>query len=73
MCFIAANGTGKAAVAHGRPTATAGPEPGRRWSLVEDLNWPVPGSGPQKKPKRVVEVWVPGPPGSWEGEVPALQ
>jgi hypothetical protein len=72
MCFIAANGTGKAA--GGRP-ARAGPgAPGRaiRCSFVEDLNWPVP-TTPQKKRPRPIEVWVPGPAGNWDGEVPRLQ
>jgi len=72
MCFIAANGTGKAATAPGLPMAPGRPKGDRGWSFVEDLNWPVPGTMPQKKPKRPVEVWAPGPIESWEGEVPEL-
>jgi hypothetical protein len=71
MCFIAANATGKAAIAP--PPGGARPAaPARRCSFVEDLNWPIPGL-PQKKPQRPVEVWAPGPIGSWEGEVPRMQ
>jgi hypothetical protein len=73
MCFIAAIGTGKA----GRPTRSI-VEPRRstaaqRCSFVEDLNWPAPSTTPQKKPRRPVEVWVPGPIGSWEGIVPRIE
>jgi hypothetical protein len=68
MCIIAANATRK-------PVAKArerDPAPPRRCAFVEDLNWPVPGPH-DKKPRRPVEVWAPGPVGSWEGDVPRLQ
>jgi len=70
MCFIAANATGKAAIALPVQPMPAG-RPARRCSFVEDLNWPIP--MPRKKPQRHVEVWAPGPIGSWEGDVPRMQ
>jgi hypothetical protein len=74
MCFIAANDTGKAATAPGRGCGTgrADGKPPRRCGFVEDLNWPTP-APPERKPRRSVEVWAPGPIGSWEGEVPRVQ
>jgi hypothetical protein len=71
MCFIAANGTGKGAGGVSPRARSATVDRTLRCSLVEDLNWPVP--APKKKRPRPVEVWVPGPAGSWEGEVPRLQ
>jgi hypothetical protein len=67
MCFIAAIATRKP----GRPEARRPAEP-RRCAFVEDLNWPVP-VPPDRKPQRPVEVWAPGPIGSWEGIVPRIQ
>ena len=71
MCFIAANATGKAANMPPTRFVPRAGAPGRRCSFVEDLNWPAP--TPQKKPQRAVEIWAPGPIGSWEGEVPRVQ
>jgi len=71
MCFIAANATGKGARERPVPIAPRAGGAARRCSFVEDLNWPMP--MPQKKPRRPVEVWAPGPIGSWEGEVPRVQ
>jgi hypothetical protein len=72
MCFIAANGTGKPACGPRLRARSAVAEGTLRCSFVEDLNWPVPAT-PQKKRRRPIEVWVPGPVGSWEGEVPRIQ
>jgi hypothetical protein len=70
MCFVAANATAKAAVPAVRRAGSRAPA---RRAFVEDLNWPAPAAPPDKKPRRPVEVWVPGPLGSWEGEVPRIQ
>jgi len=71
MCFIAANATGKAGIVPPMRFVPGTGQPPRAWSFVEDLNWPVP--TPRKKSQRPVEVWAPGPIGSWEGEVPRVQ
>ena len=72
MCFIAANATGKPAVLPARDIVLAPPGRAPRLAFVEDLNWPGPAPA-QKKSQRPIEVWAPGPVGSWEGEVPSLQ
>src|ERR1700754_3401252 len=62
MCFIAANATGKGAIALPVQVARRAGQPPCHGSFVEDLNWPIP--LPQKKPQRFVEVWAPGPVGT---------
>jgi len=71
MHFIAANATGKPAIVLRGGGRRDSRRAERCCSFVEDLNWPVP-TPPQKK-QRPVEVWAPGPLGSWEGEVPSVQ
>jgi hypothetical protein len=68
MCVVAANATRKGA----GPPGERRPGVSRRWAFVEDLNWPAP-APPGKKPDRPVEVWAPGPIGTWEGIVPRIQ
>jgi hypothetical protein len=71
MRFITANATGKGTA----PARGAGRRLTAPWrcGFVEDLNWPVPDPTQRKKPARPIEVWAPGPVGSWEGDVPRIQ
>jgi hypothetical protein len=68
MCVVAANTTRRpATLAEAQRPA----RPGRQ-AFVEDLNWPVPAPR-DRKPARPVEIWAPGPRGTWEGHVPRVQ
>lgn len=62
-----------AAIPTGRAVRPPNPATDARYSLVEDLNWPVPAPERRRQPPRPAVVQVPGPNGEWAGIAPTMQ